>query len=146
MLMARKSRKELSPLLRAYLFKQRFVTSDKRLELKRFLLTSKSVTFFLTKTPEPPISSSKYSQHAMREFWVYKQWWWLPVGEVVRKPTWEYLPGRLPRHRGFRARITSLTGQRIMVYRLFTQHVITSFSKRREGKKKSKGVWSLAKV
>ena len=34
---------------------------------------------------------------------------------------------------GVRVWITSLIGQQIMVYRLFTQHVITGFSKR--GKK-----------
>lgn len=55
---------------------------------------------------------------------------------VVTEPTWEYLPGRFLTWEGFwgafRVWITSVIGQRIMVYRLFTQRVITGFSK--EGK------------
>lgn len=43
--MAETSREELPPLLSAYLFKQCFVTSDKRLSLEKFLLTSESVAF-----------------------------------------------------------------------------------------------------
>lgn len=52
---------------------------------------------------------------------------------AVAEPTWEYLPGRFPTWGAFRVWITSVIGERIMVYRLFTQRVFTGFSKR--GKK-----------
>ena len=107
----------------------------------------KKCHFFLTKRPEPPISSSKYSQCATREFSKCvssgdgNQW----GGCLQNLPGNTYQAGFWHGGGGgaaVRVWITSLIGQQIMVYRLFTQRVITGFSKR--GKKAE--VWSLAEV